>query len=254
MNTPSDRVLKLAVPSLIVIVWWTASHLGWWPRSIIASPIAAFVALVRLIGSGELFRHTWASLGRLILGTGVGVALGVTTASLVALVPAARHALRPTLDFLAPIPVLAWIPLFIVLFGFEGARTALIASGTGLILYASTLTIISDTKSEYIDLARMYEKDRVTVLLRISLPSGAWSLFGALRIAVGLSWVLLLASELIASSSGLGWLIWDSRNFSRADEMVAAMLWVGLLGFAIDRCLAVAQARVTAWRPTFGGL
>jgi len=208
----------------------------------------------RLTVSGDLLRHTAVSLGRLGFGASLGVLAGVSAASLVALVPRAGLMIRPLLDFLAPIPVLAWIPLFIIFFGIDGARTALIATGTGLILYGTTLTVILDTRAEYVDLALLYEKTRVQILIEISLPSGAWTLFGALRTALGLSWVLLLASELIASSSGLGWLIWDSRNFSRADEMMAAMIWVGTLGFFFDRLIASAQNRATAWRPTFQGI
>jgi sulfonate transport system permease protein len=246
--------LSFIAPAAMILLWMLGDHWDWWPSTIIASPGAAVAALYRLAISGDLLHHTVVSLGRLLGGASLGVVVGVVTASFVALVPRAGLMIRPLLDYLAPIPVLAWIPLFIVFFGIEGARTALIATGTGLILYSSTLTVISDTRAEYVDLALLYEKTRIQILTEISLPSGAWALFGALRMALGLSWVLLLASELIASSSGLGWLIWDSRNFSRADEMMAAMIWVGTLGFFIDRSVAWVQARVTAWRPTFQGI
>lgn len=246
--------LGLPVPAAIVGFWSFGSYFNWWPQSIIASPYASVRALVRLFASGEMFTHTASSLARLLVGCVIGVGLGLATASFVALVRPVARAVRPSIDFLAPIPVLAWIPIFIVLFGIDGARIALITTGTGLIFYSTTLTVISDTAAEFIDVARLYQKSRLQVLLQISIPNGAWSLFGALRTALGLSWVLLLASELIASSHGLGWLIWDSRNFSRADEMIAGMIWVGFLGFVLDRAVAVAQNRVTSWRPTFTGL
>jgi sulfonate transport system permease protein len=244
----------LVGPILILGFWSTGSYVGWWPNAVIAPPAAVIRALWRLATSGQLALHTAASSGRLIGGSLLGVFTGISTASIVALVPAVGRIVRPTFDFLAPIPVLAWIPLFIVMLGIDGARIALIATGTGFILYSSTSTVIADTKVEYIDLARLYKKNRLQLLMRISLPSGAWVLFGSLRTALGLSWVLLLASELIASSSGLGWLIWDSRNFSRADEMMAGMIWVGLLGFILDRLVAAIQNRTTSWRPTFQGI
>jgi sulfonate transport system permease protein len=245
---------SLIAPLAVLLLWTCGGYLQWWPESIIASPSAVAGALYRLGVSGDLLRHSAVSLERLLLGAGVGISAGICLASLVALMPAAARIVRPLLDFIAPIPVLAWIPLFIIIFGIEGARIALIGAGTGLILYSSTLTVISDTRAEFIDLARMYRKSRIQVLTQVSLPSGAWTLFGALRMALGLSWVLLLASELIASSSGLGWLIWDSRNFSRSDEMLAAMIWVGFVGFVFDRFVAAAQNRATAWRLTFQGL
>lgn len=249
-----NSALGLIAPAVLILVWVVGSRLQWWPTSIIASPAAVLSAELRLGASGELFRHTMVSLERLVAGVSLGVVAGISLASFVALFPRVGVMVRPLLDFLAPIPVLAWIPLFIIFFGIEGARTALIGTGTGLILYSFTLTVIADTRAEYVDLALMYEKSRFKILTEISLPSGAWTLFGALRMALGLSWVLLLASELIASSSGLGWLIWDSRNFSRSDEMMAAMIWVGMLGFFFDRLVASAQNRATAWRPTFQGI
>jgi sulfonate transport system permease protein len=246
--------IGLLVPLAIVFVWSAGAKFNWWPQSIISSPIAAARAWWRLLASGELITHTFVSLTRLLVGCGLGLLLGLLTASLVGLSSIFAKAFRPTLDFLTPIPVLAWIPILIVAFGIDGAKVSLIALGTGLIMYSTTLTVIADTKAEYVDVARLYNKRAVQVLTQISLPSGAWSLLGGLRMAFGLSWILLLASELIASSEGLGWLIWDSRNFSRADEMMAAMLWVGCLGFTCDYLLARVQSRVTRWRPTFHGL
>jgi len=247
-------LLGVFVPFAIFVFWLAGDKFGWWPQSIIAPPGAVAKAWWRLLSSGELITHTYVSLARLFAGCALGFMIGVLTASLIGLSPILARTFRPTLDFLTPIPVLAWVPILIVAFGIDGAKISLIALGTGLIMYSTTLTVIADTKAEYVDVARLYNKSSYEVLLQISLPSGAWSLLGGLRMAFGLSWVLLLASELIASAQGLGWLIWDSRNFSRADEMMAAMLWVGCLGFICDFLLSQIQSRVTRWRPSFYGL
>jgi ABC-type nitrate/sulfonate/bicarbonate transport system permease component len=78
-------------------------------------------------------------------------------------------------------------------------------------------------------------------------------IFTGLRIALGLSWILLIAAEVIASSSGLGWLIWDSRNFSRADDMIVGMIAMGMWGKLSDTALAYIAAKATAWRTVFQG-
>lgn len=247
-------VFGIFLPFAIFVFWLAGSKFGWWPQSIIAPPGAVVRAWWRLLSSGDLITHTYVSLARLLAGSALGFMIGVFTASSIGLSPILAKTFRPTLDFLTPIPVLAWVPILIVAFGIDGAKISLIALGTGLIMYSTTLTVIADTKAEYVDVARLYNKSSYQVLLQISLPSGAWSLLGGLRMAFGLSWVLLLASELIASAQGLGWLIWDSRNFSRADEMMAAMLWVGCLGFICDFLLSLVQSRVTRWRPSFFGL
>lgn len=79
------------------------------------------------------------------------------------------------------------------------------------------------------------------------------NIFTGLRIAMGMSWVLLIASELIASSKGLGWLIQDSRSFSRPDDMLVAVITIGLLGAISDRLLVMFEKRMLAWRETFIG-
>jgi len=247
-------VLRAIIPASVLLLWGLGSSFRLWPTTIIASPVAVAVAGWRLTRSGSLLFNTWESMYRLIGGSLLGIVSGVATAAFVALSPRLGRLFKSSFDFLAPIPVLAWIPFFILFFGIDGARIALIAAGTGLIMYGATLTVVADTKAEYIELARLYRKNHMQVFFEISLPAGAWTMFGALRTALGLSWVLLLASELIASSSGLGWLIWDSRYFGRTDEMMAAMIWVGSLGFLLDRVVAMLQNHVTLWRPSFEGL
>ena len=254
ITTWGESALGFGIPILLLLIWSTGGSLGWWPESIIAPPTLVARAWWRLIASGDLAIHTGVSLVRLIEGCALGVLIGLVTGSLVGISPVFAATFRPVLDFLVPIPVLAWIPILIVVFGIDGAKVSLIALGTGMIMYGATVTVIRDTRAEYVDVAKLYRKSQMQVLLQISLPSGAWSLLGGLRAAVGLSWVLLLASEVIASSRGLGWLIWDSRNFSRADEMMAAMLWVGALGFGVDFVLSWVQDWLTRWRPSFRGL
>ena len=80
-----------------------------------------------------------------------------------------------------------------------------------------------------------------------------YEVFTSARIALALSWILLIAAEVIASSNGLGWLIWDSRNFARPDEMIAAMVVVGVLGKVTDSFLLFLQRRVLKWKTEFSG-
>jgi sulfonate transport system permease protein len=184
---------SLCLPLVFLVFWAMGNAYNWWPNSIIATPRAVARAFGRLLQSGELLHHTFASLGRLVEGSGIGLVSGIFVASCVGIFPSVERVFRPTLDFLAPIPVLAWIPILIVAFGVDGAKVSLIAMGTGLIMYATTLTAIRDTRTEYIEVARLFHKREIDVLLRVSLPAGAWTLFGGLRTALALSWVLLLA-------------------------------------------------------------
>lgn len=248
------RLLALPLPVLIVVLWEWAVQSNIWPRSIIAPPSAVAVDLWKMTVDGSLLHHSIVSLGRLGGGFSIGLVIGLLTGAAVGVSRSFSAFLSPTMRFLAPIPPLAWIPLLIVAFGIEGSRIALIAIGAGLVVFMSTVSGITDTRDEFIEVARLFEKSNVELLRSVLMPSAAWAIASGARVALALSWILLLASEMIASSEGLGWLIWDSRNFSRADDMIVGMLGVGTLGFFTDWLLGQAQAYVSRWRPSFKGV
>lgn len=158
-----------------------------------------------------------------------------------------------TVDLLAPIPVLAWIPLFIILFGISGARIALISVGTFFQLYFSTIQGIRSTPVQLVELGRVYEKGAFRLWKEILFPSALPAIIDATRQALIIGWILLLAGEVIASSSGLGWLMWDSRNFARSDDMIVGMISVGILGKSTDWLMSILQRRLLRWRRTFSG-
>jgi len=247
-------VTPLIFPLIVLLLWELAVRSDFWPPAIVAPPSQVGPAFVRLLADGSLFKHATVSLGRLAAGLGLGVAVGIFLGALVGLSKLSDELLAPLLRFLAPIPTIAWIPLLIVTFGIDGSRIALIAIGTALVLYASTLSAIREIPFEYIELGKVFQKRPPQMLLWIILPASAWQVLTGCRVAAALAWVLLLASEMIASSKGLGWLIFDARNFSRADEMMVGMVVVGLLGFLTDEVIAILQERAARWRRTFRGL
>lgn len=245
--------LWAVVPVAITVVWHVLVVSNHWPRSIIPTPLSAFGAFFELMRDGTLPRHVGISLLRLLLGFILGVCVGLTMASAVTLWSTARILLGPTLGFLAPIPVVAWIPLLIVSLGIDGSKIALIAVGTGTLTYAYSLTGFSETRSEHIEVAQLFRKSRLRTFFSIVVPSSAYTIIGGMRVAMGLSWVLVIAGELIASSAGLGWFIWDSRNFSRPADMVAGMIAVAFLGLAADRTVQALQEWISRWRVSFQG-
>ena len=103
------------------------------------------------------------------------------------------------------------------------------------------------------EVAQLYEKSRWTVLRTVLLPSAAPSIVASARVAMALSWTLLVAAEVIASANGLGWLIWDSRNFARPAAMIAGMLAIGILGKATDGLLARFGRYLTRWDRSYRG-
>lgn len=247
-------IIGILLPALMIIAWHLAVVSGVLPSSLIASPAAVIVALVSLTQSGEVFLHIWASGYRLLAGFLLGSICGVLAGLLVGVSRYSDRVLSPTLSILAPIPPVAWIPLLIVFFGIgDGSKVALIAIGAFFVTQTSAVAGIRGADSALIELARANGKSSFSLARHILVPAAMYEVFTSARIALALSWILLIAAEVIASSNGLGWLIWDSRNFARPDEMIAAMVVVGVLGKVTDSFLLFLQRRVLKWKTEFSG-
>jgi sulfonate transport system permease protein len=192
---------------------------------------------------------------RLFVGFLIGSVLGVALGTIVGLSKAIERYVAPSIAFLSPVPVSAWIPLVIILFGIgDMAKSYLISIGTFFVVYASTFSGIRNADYKLIEMAKLLNKTRFTLAINILLPSALPMILHGLRGALALGWILLIVAEVVASTTGLGWLIWDSRNFARADDMVAGMIVVGAFGAITDYVMSLIQARLLFWRKTFDGV
>lgn len=247
------RILQYAVvPLLLIVVWEASVRLGWVPRSLIAGPSDVVVRFGELIADGTLFRHIGISLERLALGFAIGTGLGVLLGLLVAFRPFAARLVEPTVLSLIPIPPIAWIPLLIILLGIgEGSKIALISIGGFCTLFLQAAYGIRTGDRMLVEMARTLNKPDRAILWQVLFPGALPGILASMRVALALSWTLLIASEVIASSSGLGWLIWNARNFSRANDMFVGMVTVGILGKLSDWALVSLEARLTRWRRAF---
>jgi sulfonate transport system permease protein len=244
----------LVVPLLLLLNWDRAVAAGWIPSTLIASPGQAAEQFFTLLREGTLADHTRISLGRLLQGFAIGSLLGIIVGTAVGTSRVAARLVEPTVVTLIPIPAVAWVPLLIVLFGIgELSKVLVIAIGSFCTLFLHTSHGVRSADRKLIEVAAVLEKGRFDLVRRVLLPSALPEIFAAMRIAMALSWALLIVAEVVASSSGLGWLIWDARNFSRPADMIVAMAVTGLLGKLSDVLLGLLSRRVLRWRDTYGG-
>lgn len=247
-------VESLIVPLVLILSWEFAVRTGILPRSLIASPTEVCVRLFRMIVDLTLPVHAAVSLARLLCGFFLGTLMGIVLGTCVGFSQRAARALEPSVLSLIPVPPIAWIPLLIIFFGIgEYSKIALIAIGSFCTLFIHTAYGVRSADRAYVEVAQIFMKNAAFILRRVLLPSAIPSILSSMRVAMALSWTLLMASEIIASSQGLGWLIWDSRNFSRPDDMLAGMVAVGILGKLTDYLLILAERYLTRWRRTYGG-
>jgi nitrate/nitrite transport system permease protein len=193
-----------------------------------------------------LFWHVYASLKRVALGyllaSIVGIALGVLVGSS----KLATRALDPIFQVLRTIPPLAWLPLSLAAFR-DGQPSAIFVIFITAIwpIIINTAVGIRNIPQDYQNVAKVLRLNRGEYFVSIMLPAAAPFIFTGLRIGVGLSWLAIVAGEMLIGGVGIGFFIWDSWNSSRISDIIIALLYVGLVGLLLDRVIALLGRIVT---------
>jgi ABC-type nitrate/sulfonate/bicarbonate transport system permease component len=212
-------------------------------------PTDVYKGAVELISKGLLQQDILASLKR------VGIALGA--ASLIgfplgALLGGSRYfawSVEPVVGFFRPIPPLAWIPLSILWFGISDAQNVFIIFLAAVFpIVLNTMEGVRDVDKQLIRAARTLGASRFTIAFTVILPAALPAMFVGFRVGTGIAWMALVAGELVASTSGLGYLISQGRYLFRSDYIIVGMVLIGVIGLMLDGCVRLLQAIVTPWR------
>jgi ABC-type nitrate/sulfonate/bicarbonate transport system permease component len=204
---------------------------------------------VELVRKGLLQQDILASLKR------VGIALGA--ASLIgfplgALLGGSRYfawSVEPVVGFFRPIPPLAWIPLSILWFGISDAQNIFIIFLAAVFpIILNTMEGVRDVDKQLIRAARTLGASKFTIAFTVILPAALPSMFVGFRVGTGIAWMALVAGELVASTSGLGYLISQGRYLFRSDYIIVGMVLIGVIGLMLDGAVRLLQAIVTPWR------
>ena len=188
-----------------------------------------------------LFWHLTASLSRVALGFALAAIAGVAVGLLIGTSPLAMRGLDPVFQVLRTVPPLAWLPLSLAAFR-EAQPSAIfvifITSVWPIII--NTAVGVRNVPQDYRNVAAVIRLTGVAYFARIVLPAAAPFIFTGLRIGVGLSWLAIVAAEMLIGGVGIGFFIWDAWNSSNLSDIIVALLYVGIVGYALDRLVAFA--------------
>lgn len=217
-----------------MLAWHFAVVLS--PRTLVPAPQQAFAAIGELAVEGllvkyvvaSLFRVTWGYVAALLLAVPAGLALGLWRAG--------ERAVNPTLQLLRPISPLAWIPIGILWFGVgDVAAIFLIFLASFLPLLFATINAVHNIEGVHLAAGRNFGLAPRELVRTVVLPAILPQLIVAMRITLGIAWLVVVAAEMIAVNSGLGFLIVDARNAgNRYDLVVAGMILIGVVGVGLD--------------------
>jgi nitrate/nitrite transport system permease protein len=193
-----------------------------------------------------LFWHLLASLKRVAMGYALAAAAGIALGTLVGQSTWAMRGLDPIFQVLRTIPPLAWLPLSLAAFR-DGQPSAIFVIFITAIwpIIINTAVGIRNIPQDYRNVAKVLRPNHFEFFWKIMVPSAAPYIFTGLRIGIGLSWLAIVAAEMLIGGVGIGFFIWDAWNSSHISEIILALLYVGLIGFFLDRVVAMAGTAVT---------
>jgi sulfonate transport system permease protein len=240
---------SLISPLLLLAAWILATRAHWFSDQILVPPQAVLDALREVWDSGELEADLKISLCRLVLGFALGSAAGVALGVLLAASRQAEIYLGPTFHVLRQVPTLSLIPMFVLLFGIgETLKIVIIVKSTTFPVAIATLEGVRNIPREYLDVGRAYRLGAWTRFRRVIFPATVPAILTGVRIALGRSWMVLVAVELLAADTGIGQMMEIGRQMLRLDIVMVGVIVTGLCGFAFDRSLRLLERGLLPWR------
>jgi NitT/TauT family transport system permease protein len=232
MLTFMKRLSSLAVVAAFIALWWlTATE-----SLIFPTPPKVIDGVLELTREGTLIQHVTASLYRVTMGYGIAVLLAVPLGSAMGWFPSIEQALNPIIQLLRPISPIAWIPVAILWFGVsDRSPIFLIFLSSFFPVVVATAAGVGLVETQYIRAARNFGLSGVELYRRVIFPAALPQIITGMRVGLGVAWLVVVAAEMVAINSGLGYLIIDARNAgARYDLVVAGMVIIGIIGFFLD--------------------
>jgi NitT/TauT family transport system permease protein len=233
-----------AVPYLLsfgalLLLWHVVSV--YFVRSILfPSPLTVFVQLVKLIENGVLLENIVASLKRILAGFAIGAVVSIPIGLTIGSFRLGRKLIEPWTEFLRFVPATAMITTAVIWFGIgEGSKVFLITYATVFIIILNTAAGVSSIAPNKIRAARALGANDRQIFLLVTLPATVPFILTGMRLAMANSFVTIVAAEMVAASDGLGVMIWNGRMFMLIDDIFAALITLGALGFLADRLFRI---------------
>jgi NitT/TauT family transport system permease protein len=247
------------LPLAFLALWTVAVERHWVAEGIIPSPLQVarswywwiFGLPTRSLSpySGTWLAAVLYSGRRVLQGFLLAAAVGIPLGLFVGWNRLVARLVDPSIQLLRPVPITAWLPFAIAVFGiYDASALFLIGLGAFYPIVVNTTHGVRDTNLLLLRAARMMGAGETTILTKVVFRSALPSIFTGLRLGIGIAWTAVIVAEMIAVKSGLGYVLWDAYYVGRMDICVATMLSVGLLGFVSDRALQLLSRVLLRWR------
>jgi len=240
-------------PALLLVAWIITSATGVLDPKTLSAPWTVVTTAWDLIGDGRLQSNLWTSVQRALIGGVIGVVLGLVLALAAGLSRIGEALIDGPVQIKRSIPTLALMPLAILWFGIgEEMKILLIALSVFVPVYINTYSALRGIDARYVELAETLDLSRAQFVRRIALPGALPGFFTGLRLAVTIAWLALVVVEQVNASSGIGYLMYQARNYGMTEIIIVGLVVYAILGFGSDLLVRAAERKALAWRRTIG--
>lgn len=248
-----ERIKGFVLPSLafaiLIAMWQVTKAVTGWSIAVFPSPLEAAAGMWELVKDGTLLKHSVASLFRVTLGFYLAVLFGLPLGIILGWWKTGQVVMNSLIQFLRPISPLAWIPLAVLWFGIgDKPAVFLIFLSSFFPLVVATIVAVNGIPAIYFQVAANFNFSTFETMTKVIVPAILPPIMPALRISVGIAWLVVVAAEMIAVKSGLGFLILDSRNALRMDYVMDAMIAIGVIGICLDKVISrLGRIKSVSW-------
>jgi NitT/TauT family transport system permease protein len=245
-----SRLSLLLTPwAVLLVLWYGIAYTGLVNPALVPTPHAVAVRAWELLSQGRLPRDIWMSTQRVFIGVACGITLAVPVGFVLGWYPRVRRFIDPLINFFRALPPIALIPLVIVYFGIgEPAKVIILLYASffaGVIVMYEGIAQISPI---YVRVSRTLGATDGEIFRKVVVPLAVPHTLTALRVALGVAWATLVASELIAAQQGLGALIQNASSFFQLDIIYVGIICIGFIALCMDLLLRAATRRLVAWQ------
>ncbi|MBA5851528.1 ABC transporter permease [Clostridium sp. cel8] len=226
---------KYLIIIVLFTIWIVGSALNLWNHYILPTPKEVMLSAITLIKSGDLFKHIAISTLRVFEGFFITVLLAVPLGVLFGVNKNVYSYFEGLLGFLRHTPPLSLVPLLILWFGIgERSKVIIIILASFFPVLLNTISGVESCNKKLIEVGQTFNLSKINIFKKIVIPWALPSILVGMRLGIGYSWRAIIGAEMIAASSGLGYLILDGEQLSRSSVVIVGILCIGILGYLCD--------------------
>ncbi|MBQ1463416.1 MAG: ABC transporter permease [Ruminococcus sp.] len=233
--------------AVLILIWQLLFTVSRYNAALFPSPLMSLKALVEMIADGSLLVNIATSMYRFVIGYVSSVVVAVVLGLILGRLPGLFQFIDPALQLLRPIAPTAWMPFIVLIFGIGDIPAIVIIFIAAFFpVLLSTVSAVRDIDPIYLKVSRNFGIKQPALTWKVIFPAAFPRIANGIHLALGTSWIFLVAGEMVGAQSGLGYMIIDSKNNIRADILLATILVIGVIGILLDGLLKIIEKKVLA--------